>query len=365
MSTPGTRVRAVRTVLVSVPLERPIRTPIHHITTVDNVLLTLETDSGIEGLGYLWTFGPARARALAALVHDLERLVVGRDAMERVAIWDAMWRDANFLGRTGAVMLAIAGLDMALWDIAGKQFGAPLWRLLGGTRRPVQAYAGGMFLSDPVDAIVAEARGYLDRGFRAIKMRCGAKRWTEDVARVEAVRAAIGPDITLMVDVVQGWTPDQAIRVGREIERFDLAWIEDPVVFDDLAGMARVAAALATPIAAGENNYALGGFRDLIGAGAIDIAMADLQRVGGITEWLRVAALAQAHAMPIVPHTFHETSMHLLAAVPNAGLLEYVPWWEVLLEAPPVLQEGAFLPPDTPGLGYCFNAASIDRYRIG
>jgi L-alanine-DL-glutamate epimerase-like enolase superfamily enzyme len=365
MTIPATRIRAVDTMLVSVPMDRPIRTPIHHITTVDNVLVTVHTESGLSGFAYLWTFGPERARALAALVHDLERLLVGRDALERVSLWDSLWRDANFLGRAGAVMLAIAGLDIALWDIAGKSLGQPLWRLLGGTRRPVGAYAGGLFLSDPIDDIVAEARGFVARGFRAIKMRCGAARWTDDVARVEAVRAEIGPDITLMVDVVQGWTPDQAIRVGREIERFDLAWIEDPVAFDDIAGMARVAAALDTPIAAGENDYALRGFRELIRNGAIDIAMADLQRVGGITEWLRVAALAQAFAMPIVPHTFHETSMHLLAAIPNGGLLEYVPWWEVLLESPPVLEHGAFLPSDRPGLGYRFNEATIDRWRIG
>ncbi len=167
-----------------------------------------------------------------------------------------------------------------------------------------------------------------------------------------------------MVDTVQGWTPDQAIRVGREISKFDLAWIEDPVAFDDVAGMARVAAALDTPITAGENNYALAGFRDLIGAGAIDIAMADLQRVGGISEWMRVAALAQAFSMQIVPHTFHETSMHLLAAVPNGGLMEYVPWWDVLFEAPPRPENGAFLPPNTPGIGYRFNQSTLDHFRV-
>jgi L-alanine-DL-glutamate epimerase-like enolase superfamily enzyme len=359
-----TRVTTVSIKIVSVRLDRLILTPVHRIETVDNVLVTLTTAAGLEGLSYLWTFGAARARALAALVEDLARLVIGRDALERAAIWTDLWRDANFLGRSGAIVFALSALDIALWDIAGKHAGEPLWRLLGGTRRPVPAYAGGLFLSDTLDAIVAEARAFVAAGFRAIKMRTGAKRWTDDVDRVGAVREAIGPDVTLMVDAVQAWTPEQAIRVGREISRFDLAWIEDPVAFDDVAGMARVAAALDPPITAGENNYGLAGFRDLIRAGSIDIAMADLQRVGGISEWLRVAALTQAFAMPIVPHTFHETSMHLLAAVPNGGLMEYVPWWDVLFEAPPRPQGGAFLPPDAPGIGYRFDPATIDRYRI-
>ena len=360
----GTRIRGVETMIVSVALERPIRTPVHYITTVDNILVTLTTEAGLEGLAYLWCFGRERAGALAALVEDAARFVIGQDALERVALTGSLWHEANFLGRTGAAVFAISALDTALWDIAGKHAGAPLWRMLGGSRRPIQAYAGGLFLSDPVDAIVAEARGYVARGFCAIKMRCGAARMSDDIARVEAVRAAVGPDIRLLVDVVQGWTPEQAIRTGREIARFDIGWIEDPVAFDDLGGMARVAAALDVPVTAGENNYGLSGFRALIQSGAIRIAMCDLQRAGGISEWMRIAALAQAHAMTIVPHTFHETSAHLLASVPNGGLLEYVPWWDVLLEHPPELVDGAFLPSDAPGLGYRFNPAALDRGRI-
>src|SRR6185437_2969976 len=290
--------------ILSVPLERPIATPVHRIETVDNVLVTVTTADGLQGLSYLWAFGPPRARALAALVDDLARIVIGRDALERATIWRDLWHEASFLGRAGAVLFALSALDIALWDIAGKHANQPLWRLLGGTRRPIPAYAGGLFLSDPLDAIVAEARGFVASGFRAIKMRTGARRMQDDIERVAAVREAIGPDVTLMVDAVQGWTPEKAISVGREIARFDLTWIEDPVAFDDIAGMARVAAALDAPVTAGENNYALAGFRDLIRAGAIDIAMADLQRVGGITEWMRVAALAQAFSMQIVPHTF-------------------------------------------------------------
>jgi L-alanine-DL-glutamate epimerase-like enolase superfamily enzyme len=352
------------TALVSVPLQRPVITPIHRITTIDNVLVTLRTDSGLDGLAYLWTFGPQRARVLEAMVQDLFRLVRGRDARERAVLWAEMAGDINFLGRSGVAMFALSALDVALWDIAGKAADAPLWRLLGGIHRPCPVYAGGLFLSDSIDQIVAEARGYIARGFTAMKMRAGAKDWRDDIARVEAVRAAIGPDIKLMVDVVQGWTAEEAIRMGRELGKFNLGWIEDPVQFDDVEGLAKVVAALDTPIAAGENDYGKRDFRRLIQAGAIDVAMPDIQRVGGVTEWLKVAALAEAWNMPIAPHVFHEISVHLMAAIPNGLYAEHVPWWDVLFESPLEVKDGTLMPPSGPGLGLRFNEVIVDRYRV-
>jgi len=358
------RVTGVETVIVSVPLDRPVITPIHRITTIDNVLVTVRTDAGLSGIAYLWTFGVERAKVLAAMVADLGGSIAGQSAVERSRIWATLAGDINFLGRAGVAMFALSALDIALWDIAGKAEGLPVWRLLGGAARPLPCYAGGLFLSDSLDAIVAEARGYLARGFTAMKMRTGAKDWRDDIARVEAVRDAIGPSTVLMVDVVQGWTPEQAIRMGRELHRFDLYWIEDPVVFDDIAGMARVAAELDVPIAAGENDYGKLGFRRLIEAKAIDIAMADLQRVGGITEWMKVAALAEAWSIPIVPHVFHEISSHLMAATPNCLHAEYVPWWDLLFEVPVPIVNGTITPPSGPGLGLAFNEAMIDKYRV-
>ncbi len=358
------RITAVETLVVSLPLERPVVTPIHRITTIDNVLVTLRTDTGLSGIAYLWTFGVERARILAAMVGDLGGSIVGLDALERNLVWAKLAGDINFLGRAGIAMFGLSALDIALWDIAGKAAGQPLWRLLGGAARPLPCYAGGLFLSDGIDAIVAEARDYLARGFNAMKMRAGAKEWRDDIARVEAVRDAVGPSTLLMVDVVQGWTPEQAIRMGRELARFDLHWIEDPVLYDDVAGLAKVAAALDVPIVAGENDYGKLAFRRLIESKAIDIAMADLQRVGGITEWMKVASLAEAWSMPIVPHVFHEISSHLMAAAPNCLHAEYVPWWDLLFEHPVPVVDGTITPPSEPGLGLAFNAATIDKYRV-
>ncbi len=358
------RIRDVSTRIVSVPLERPIRTPIHHIVSVDNVLVELHTDEDVTGIAYLWCFGVRRAQALALLVQDMVALLAGMDPLARAAVATRMEREANFLGKTGAITIAMSAIDTALWDIAGKAFGRPVWQLLGGEARAIPVYAGGLFLSDSIDMIVTEAKGYLAAGFQAIKMRCGASDWHEDIARVEAVRDAVGPDYTLMVDVVQGWTVDRAIKVGRELERFTLTYIEDPVLFDDLEGMAHVAAMLDTPIAAGENDYGLRGFRRLLEGKVVDIPMIDLQRVGGISAWMQVAAMASAWGKPVVPHVFPEISIHLLSAVPGALFLEYVPWWEVLFVETPKLVDGTMRAPTGPGLGLAFDNDAVERFRM-
>lgn len=358
------RIDRIETRIASLPLPQPVVTPIHHITTIDCVLTTVHTDEGHAGIAYNWVFGVPRARAVRALVDDLGAFVRGCDPIATADVWQRLWREANFLGRSGAVMLALSAIDVACWDIKGKALGLPLYRLLGGARRPVPAYAGGLFLSDPLDAIVAEAKGYCAVGFRAMKMRAGAKRDADDIERVAAVREAIGPDVALMIDVVQGWTPEQAIRIGRELERFDLTWIEDPVQFDDLPGLAKVAAALDVPIAAGENDYSKLGFRRLIDARAADLPMPDLQRVGGVTEWMKVAALAEAEGLAVLPHVFHEVSVHLVAAAPNALYIEWVPWWDVLFAERLDLRDGCALPSDRPGLGVSFDEDAIDRFRV-
>jgi L-alanine-DL-glutamate epimerase-like enolase superfamily enzyme len=318
----------------------------------------------LSGISYLWTFGVDQARILAATVEALGRSLIGLDALERSPIWTRVAGSINFIGRAGIAMFGLSALDIALWDIGGKAAGLPLWRLLGGSARPLPCYAGGLFLSDGIDAIVAEAREYLARGFTAIKMRAGAKDWRDDITRIEAVRDVIGPSTLLMVDVVQGWTPEQAIRMGRELSRFDLHWIEDPVLYDDLEGLAKVAAALDVPIVAGENDFGKLAFRRLIEGKAVDIAMADLQRVGGITEWIKVASIAEAWSIPVVPHVFHEISAHLMAATPNCLHAEYVPWWDLLFDVPVPVVNGTITPPSGPGLGLAFNETTTDKYRV-
>lgn len=358
------RITRINSSIVRLPFERPVITPIHHITGIDNLLVTIETDEGVSGLSWLWCFGEARALTLRAALETLTPLVIGHDPRQTRALWTLLSSDNNFMGRTGVVMMALSAIDVACWDIKARTAGEPLWRLLGGNNTPHAAYAGGLFLNDSLATIVEEARRYVAQGFRAIKMRTGKPRLADDIERVEAVRSVIGPDVHLMVDVVQGWTADEAIRAGQALERFDLAWIEDPVAFDDHRGLAKVAAALTTPVCAGENDYGLTGFERLLSARCIDIAMPDLQRVGGISEWLRVATLAEAWGAPVTPHVFHEVSIHLAGAAPNTRWIEYVPWWDSLFVEPVTSEAGRLRAPDRPGLGLAFDWDRLDGSRI-
>jgi len=358
------KITRVDCAIVSISLPRPVVTPIHHITTVDNLLVTLHTDVGIQGISYLWCFGQRRAAVLLHMVQDLGQFVIGQDPRMTSVLWSQLWRETNFFGHAGVAMLAQSALDIACWDIKAIDANQPLWQFLGGSRKPIPVYAGGLFLSDSLEVIVDEARQYVSQGFRAMKMRTGAAAASDDVARVEAVRDAIGADVALMVDVVQGWTPEQAIRMGRSLARFDLTWLEDPIAFDDHAGLRAVAQALDIPVCAGENDYSKLGFSRLMEGQCIDIAMADLQRVGGISEWLKVAAIAESRSMRITPHVFHEISVHLMSVVPNGIWLEYVPWWDILFVEPPVLVEGHLIACERPGLGLKFDWDKVDGMRV-
>jgi L-alanine-DL-glutamate epimerase-like enolase superfamily enzyme len=290
--------------------------------------------------------------------------VRGMDALAREEVQARLHSETAFLGRTGAAWIAASAIDTALWDIAGKAFGVPVWKLLGGSDRPVKAYAGGFFLSDSIDMIVEEAKGRVAQGFGALKMRCGAASWREDIDRVAAIRDAVGPEVDILIDVVQGWTVERALKVGRALEPYDIYYIEDPIAFDDTEGMARIAAGLDVPIAAGENNYGRRGFRELIEARAVDIAMIDLQRAGGVSEWMKIAAMAQAWRMPVVPHVFHEISIHLVAATPQALFLEYMSWWEPFFRERMNLENGCFRAPAGAGFGISFDEDFIDAHVV-
>ena len=359
------QVTGLRTERVEVPFATPVRTAIHHIESVSCVLLRLDTDEGHEGQCYMFAFGQRRAKVLEAMAHALAGHVVGRDPDHVQAIWQDMWRDNNFLGHRGVPVFALAAIDAALWDLRGKAAGRAVWRLLGGMRDRVPAYAsGGLWVSLTVDELQAEARRFVADGFRAVKMRFGKASVAEDAERCAAVREAIGPDVRLMADANQGFTVNHAIRLGRAIERHDLTWFEEPVQAYDLKGSARVAAELDTPIASGETEYARYGFQDMLDAGAADILMPDLQRVGGISEFMKVAAMAEARDVPVSPHIFTEQSLQLCGAIANVNFAEHMPWFVPLFAERMEMADGCLLIPDRPGLGFTFDEEAVARFRV-
>jgi L-alanine-DL-glutamate epimerase-like enolase superfamily enzyme len=329
----------------------------------DTVLVELDSGEGAVGVGFCFAFGPHRARALHALVEDLAPLYQGQDPLAARSLFHRAWRSINFLGHAGVAVMAVAALDTACWDLAAQQTGLPLFRLLGGTRTRMPAYASsGLWLDDSIDELVRAAEQFLARGHRAMKMRLG-RAPGEDLERVRRVREAVGPDVKLLVDVNQGWDEATAIRVGRALETHDLYWLEEPLPYEDLEGCARVAAALSVPVAGGETEYGSAGMKRHLERRAVDVLMPDLQRVGGVTGFLQSAALCEAFHTPLSSHLFMEASVHLLAVSPAALILEHMDWWEGLFQEPLALVDGEVVLPERPGIGFALDRQALDRYR--
>ena len=332
------------------------------------VILRLRTDQGIEGIG-LTFYGARVTRALHAAVEDLAALTVGEDPMCIEAIVAKLRRAADSCGPAGLFTLALSAIDIALWDIKGKALEQPLWKLLGGHRDRVPTYASGSLrrgLSD--DQAQRAAQILIQKGFREMKTQMalpGHPTPAEEVRRVRVVREAIGPDIKLMCDINQRWRPEQAIQIGHRVEDegVGLFWLEDVTTADDFAGLARVTAALKTPIAGGEYVWGIVPFRHMIEARSVDIVMVDLARVGGVTQWMKVAGMAEAFNLPIVSHVMPEILLHMVAACPNGLTVEYMPWMLCLYEETPEIKDGQLVLPQKPGLGLKFDEKAIASFR--
>ena len=349
--------------LLRLPLPRPLKTSIHDIRAVDTVLVELRGDGGAVGSGYCFAFGEHRGRALQALVEDLAPLYEGQDARSTRALFDRAWRSINFLGHAGVAVMALAALDTACWDLAAQAAGLPLWRFLGAAHNRVPTYASsGLWLDRSIDELIAEATAFRAAGHRAMKMRLGRSH-DEDLARARALRQALGPEVRLLADVNQGWDVATAIRTGKALEEIGLYWLEEPVSYEDLEGSARVAAALDTPIASGESEYGWLGMKRYLDARAADILMPDLQRMGGVTGYLRAVELCESYQWPVSSHLFVEVSGPVLATAPHAMLLEHMDWWETLFDDRLAIVEGAVVLPDRPGIGLGLNRAALTRYR--
>ncbi|MDE2517423.1 MAG: mandelate racemase/muconate lactonizing enzyme family protein [Rhodospirillales bacterium] len=330
------------------------------------VILSLATDAGIEGIG-LTFYGGALTGALARAVGELAALIEGADPLRIEAIHQKLRAAAgDQCGPAGLFTLALSAIDIALWDIKGKALGQPIWRLLGGHRDRVATYASGSLRRGLSDAQAARAAGVLvKKGFTEMKTQMalpGTPAPAEEVRRVRVVRDAIGPHIKLMCDINQRWRPEQAIEIGRRVEEIGLSWLEDVTTADDYQGLARVNAALSTPIAGGEYVWGIAPFRQMIEARSVDIVMIDLVRVGGVTQWLKVAGMAEAFNLPVVSHVIPEFHCQLIGAVPNGLTVEYMPWMLKLFHETPAIEKGQLVLPEKPGFGLAWDPKAIARY---
>jgi L-alanine-DL-glutamate epimerase-like enolase superfamily enzyme len=360
------KVTRARTRVLRTPADNPlvVGIPVGDATR-EFVTLELDTDEGIQGIG-LTFFGGPLTLALKEAVDSLCQLVIGEDPMPVEAISTRLRRSAGSAGPGGIFTLALSAIDIALWDIKGKALGQSVCSLLGGYRERVPTYASGALMRPFNVEYLAEAGPRLvSLGFRQMKMQLGAEPTVaREVERVRVMRESVGEDIDLMCDINQLWNVNQAIEIGRRVEPYHLFWLEDVVAHDDYPGLARVADALTTPIAAGEYHYGITPFRHMLEARSIDIVMIDLLRVGGITQWRKVAGMAEAFNLPVVSHLIPEVHVHLVAAIPNGLTVEYMPWTQRLFEETPALENGELVVPQKPGLGLEFSRDTIKRYQI-
>ena len=359
------KISAIEITRLAVPLRRPIRTSMHDFSHAHTVFVRLRTDAGLTGIGWCFAFEASKAAALAALVEDLASIYQDRDPRAVRANFALAWQDLNFFGHAGAAMMALSTLDTACWDLAAQAAELPLYRYLGGDRTRVTTYASsGLWLNYTVDELIAQAEAFRAQGHRAMKMRIGRPDYLTDIERVGLVRDAVGPDIELLVDVNQAWTESVAIQAGRLLESFDVFWLEEPVFYTDLEGCARVAAALDMRVATGETSYGSAAMKQHLEVRAADVLMPDLQRMGGITEYLNAAALCAAYNQPVSSHLFTEASAHVLAAQPHALMLEHMEWWEELFENPLVVEDGQIVMSENPGIGLVLAERMLTKFTV-
>lgn len=335
--------------------------------TVDaywHVLAEVATSDGAHGFGYVVALASSMVCALASATRELGECLLGAHVLEPEAAWERLARKASWIGPGGLLHYAIAPLDIALWDAAGKTLGQPLYRMLGGYRDRLPAYASdGFWYKLAPQALADTAARYASEGYTALKLRLGHENnAAREVARVNAVRDAVGPDVRILVDATETWDLATAMKTGHALQEAGIHWLEDPIDHRDVAGYATLSRQLKIPIATGEHLYQASDFARLFEKRASAIALIDLGRIGGITPWRRVAALAHAYGIRVCGHVLPEVHVHLAAAVPNGYLVEYVPRSAAILKSMPSMKDGQLIAPQSPGLGLELDREAVRRF---
>jgi mandelate racemase len=348
---------------VVLKLRRPVVIRIATITEWPLVLIDLQTEEGIVGRAYLEPYVVKSLRYLVPALDDLGALLKGRP-VSPVELFDAARKSLHFVGYEGLSMIAASGLDMAAWDALAQAAGQPLCVLLGGTVGPVKAYnSNGLWLQPP-EAVAKEALELRDEGgFTGLKLRLGRESIAADLATLDAVRRAVGNDMNLMIDFNQGLTFAEALQRCHLIDGHGLAWIEEPIVYDNIDGYAQLARELRTPLQIGENFYGPREMHKALQRKACDLVMPDFMRIGGVTGWMRAAAIAGAAGVPMSTHLYPEVAAHVMRVTETAHWLEWQDWADPILEEPFRVDGGNLVIPDRPGVGLRWNEDAVRRYR--
>jgi len=353
---------------VSDPIYVPFTPMTDAINTIPTAMaymfLDVLTDEGITGVSI--TYGGSLTKVL--IEDTLKPMVIGEDPLNSERIWEKMYWATLQYGRRGAAISAISTVDIAIWDLKGKIFNLPVHRLLGGHRDTVPSYVTGVDLHYTNDELVEEVTDYVRSGFKMIKIKLGRKDPNEDLERVKLVREAIGPNIDLALDVNNGWSLHTAMRMAKKFEEYDIYWLEEPILADEIENLAKLARETSIPIAVGENHYTKWEFRQLMEQGSAEVVQADIGKCGGVTEFIKIAAMADAYGLPICPHHTEYIDVALVAAVPNGLFHECVheffePMGKLFIN-PIIPKNGEISPSSKPGFGIELNDKIIERWKV-
>jgi mandelate racemase len=364
MNNPSLTVAGLRARPVVLKLERPVVARIATITDWPIILIDLTTHEGIVGRSYLEPYVVKAMRYLVPALHDMGEMLKGRK-LAPFELYDAARKSLHFVGYQGLSMAAVSGLDMAAWDALAKAAGVPLCVLLGGTVGPVKAYnSNGLWLREPAQVAAEAVELREEGGFTGLKLRMGRDRLRDDIATVEAVRRSVGDDMALMVDFNQGLDMGEALQRCHAIDDLGLAWIEEPVVYDHLDGYAQLAAELKTPIQIGENFYGPRDVQAALQKKACDFIMPDFMRIGGVTGWLRAAAIAGAAGIPMSTHLYPEVAAHVMRVTETAHWLEWQDWADPILRKPYEVRDSLLHIPDVAGVGLEWNEDAVAAHLV-
>jgi L-alanine-DL-glutamate epimerase-like enolase superfamily enzyme len=360
------KIEAVTTDSYRVPLEHVLSDSTHgDIPHFELVTVRVRDADGAEGMGYTYAVNSGGAAFTALIEGYLAPMLIGRDADESERLWQDMWWKVHYSGRGGHATSAISAVDIALWDLRARRAEAPLWRFLGGYDPKVPVYAGGIDLDFTVEALLEQADRFQAEGFRAIKMKAGRPSLAQDVERVRAMREHLGDEFPLMVDANMKWSADEAIRAARAFEEFNLLWLEEPTIPDDVAGHVRIVREGRTPVASGENMHTLYEFAAMIAAGGITYPEPDVTNCGGVTVFRKIGAVAEAYNLPLTSHGAHDITVHLLAAAPNRTYMEVHGFaMDRYLAEPMRVVDGFTIAPERPGHGLELDWAALEPHRV-
>jgi mandelate racemase len=360
MSRASLTVRDVTARAVILKLERPIVAKIATITEWPLILIDLSTEEGIVGRSYLEPYIVKAMRYLVTALKDFSVILKGR-TVAPFELFDTARKSLHFVGYEGLSMIAASGLDMAAWDALAKASNLPLCELLGGSIGPVKSYnSNGLWLKEP-KAVAEEALELRDEGgFTGLKLRLGRERAADDLATLDAVRKTVGEEMRLMIDFNQGLDLAEALRRCHMIDDYDLEWIEEPIVYDNLDGYAQLANDLKTPLQIGENFYGPREVHKALQKKASDLVMPDFMRIGGVTGWMRAAAIAGAAGVPVSTHLYPEVAAHMMRVTETAHWLEWQDWADPILQRPYEMKDGLLHIPDEPGVGLEWNEEAVE-----